>query len=274
MDRGIKTFEPGETVFKEGTRGSTAFVIVSGAVEVFRGSREKEVLLATLGKGQAFGEMGLINDQPRAASVRALTETRVVSINRDQFNDLLIKDASVLVPLIRGLFEKLRQPDEVLAAKPETIDGTPPEDKAFDVVMEGQTLEAKEALAKKRLQITKFPFLVGRASKNRDTDVFCLNDYFVKEERPYLVSRNHMAIDNIGGAIWVIDRGSAFGTIVNGREIGRKGAVSRVRLEGEENQIILGPVSSKYIFLLRVTPRQSPPWGNPRVDLSHAGEGS
>ncbi|MBU2499545.1 MAG: cyclic nucleotide-binding domain-containing protein [Proteobacteria bacterium] len=274
MERGIKTFQPGETVIREGARGTSAFIILSGAAEVFRGSKEKEILLATLGRGQVFGEMGLINDQPRAASIRALTEIKVMSVSRDRFNDLLIENPFILVPIMRGLFEKLRQVNEVLAGKSETIDGALYEDKAFDVVMEGQTMEAKEALAKTRLQITKFPFLIGRASRNRDTDVFCLNDLFVKEEKPYLVSRNQMAIDNIKGAIWVIDRGSAFGTIVNGREIGRKGGVTRVRLDDEENQIVLGPVNSKYIFLLRVIPRQYPPWRNPQIDLSHTREES
>jgi hypothetical protein len=50
----------------------------------------------------------------------------------------------------------------------------------------------------------------------------------------------------------VIDRGSAFGTIVNGKEIGHRTGVTRERLDKQENQVIIGPVTSKFIFLVKV----------------------
>ena len=230
----VRTFQPGETVIREGGRGTSAFIILSGAAEVFRGSGEREVLVATLERGQVFGEMGLIEDRPRPVTVKALTEIQVMSINRDRFNELLSEDPSILVPVMKSLFERLRQ-----------------------------LMEAKAALADSKRRITKFPFLIGRDSRKRDTDVFYLNDLFVKEERPYLVSRNHMAISHENGGIWVVDRGSAFGTIVNGKEIGRKRGVVRVRLDQEENQVVLGPATSRYIFLLTVIPKEYPPWRNP-----------
>ncbi len=69
-----------------------------------------------------------------------------------------------------------------------------------------------------------------------------------------MVSRNHIAVTNEAGAIWVVDRGSAFGTIVNGKEIGGQSGISRASLDKKENQIIIGPATSKYIFLLKVVP--------------------
>ncbi|MCX5879709.1 MAG: FHA domain-containing protein, partial [Deltaproteobacteria bacterium] len=103
--------------------------------------------------------------------------------------------------------------------------------------------------------IPKFPFLIGRDSKNTDTDVFYNNDLFLQEKEPYVVSRHHLAIHNERGAVWVIDRGSAFGTIVNGKEIGHRSGTTRARLEKQENQVIIGPATSKLIFLLKVSPR-------------------
>jgi hypothetical protein len=51
-----------------------------------------------------------------------------------------------------------------------------------------------------------------------------------------------------------VDRGSAFGTIVNGKEIGGSTGVFRIPLEREKNQIIIGPATSKFIYLLKVIP--------------------
>jgi pSer/pThr/pTyr-binding forkhead associated (FHA) protein len=70
-----------------------------------------------------------------------------------------------------------------------------------------------------------------------------------------VVSRNHLAVHNERGAVWVIDRGSAFGTIVNGKEIGHRTGTMRARLDKQENQVIIGPATSKFIFLLNVVPR-------------------
>jgi pSer/pThr/pTyr-binding forkhead associated (FHA) protein len=124
-------------------------------------------------------------------------------------------------------------------------------EKTYRVVLEGQTEEAKKCLGKQPLRVAKFPFLIGRDSQNPEVDVFHSNDLLIREEKPYVVSRNHVAVINEGGMLWVMDRGSAFGTIVNGKEIGGQSGVSRVPLDKAVNQVIIGPATSKYIFLLK-----------------------
>ncbi|MGD2125676.1 MAG: cyclic nucleotide-binding domain-containing protein [Desulfobacteraceae bacterium] len=250
-----KTFQPGEIVIKEGARGTSAYIILSGAVEVFKKSGDREVLMATLDRGQVFGEMGLIENRPRSATVRAITDLKVRRIDREHFNELLQKKPSVLIPIIKSLFERLRQASDMLAERSAGVDMEMGEERAFEVVMEGQTAEARNVLANVKLHTTKFPFLIGRDSENPDTDVFYNNDLFIKEKKPYVVSRNHMAIINEKGSMWLVDRGSAFGTVVNGREIGGQSGFTRARLDEEENQIILGPATSKFIFLLKVIPK-------------------
>lgn len=248
----VRVFDPGEIVIKEGSRDTSAFIILSGSAQVVKNSREGDVVVASLEEGQVFGEMGLIEDRPRSATVRAVGELKTRIITRDQFNELLTKRPSVLIPIIKSLFERLRQASEMLAEANRGARGVEGEEKAFEVIMEGRTREAMEVLGNCKRSITKFPFLIGRESANPDTDVFYSNDLFIREEKPYLVSRNHLAIKNEAGCVWVADRGSSFGTVVNGKEIGRDTGISRVRLDQEENQIIVGPVTSKFIFLLRV----------------------
>ncbi len=250
----IKTFEPGQRVLQEGTKGTSAFIVLSGAVQVLKRSGDKEIVVATLGEGQVFGEMGLIEDRPRSATVKAMTELTLQVISREGFNELLQKKPSVLIPIIKSLFERLRQASEMLAERAAAGEA---KEKAFEVILEGQTVEARRALGNCKRTISKFPFLVGRDSKDTETDVFYNNDLFLQEKEPYRVSRNHLAIHNERGGIWVIDRGSAFGTIVNGREIGQRIGETRARLDKQENQIIVGPPASKFIFTVRVTERRA-----------------
>ncbi len=78
-------FEPGETVFDEGDVGDKVFFVVQGEAVVERdGAR-----LATLTKGDVFGEASLISHQPRNASVRALTPLDAVVVEREAFDELL-----------------------------------------------------------------------------------------------------------------------------------------------------------------------------------------
>jgi hypothetical protein len=246
----IKAFEPGQIVIQEGTKGTSAFIVLSGVVEVLKRSGDKEIVVATLGEGQVFGEMGLIEDRPRSATVRAMTELKLRVISREGFNDLLQKKPAVLIPIIKSLFERLRQASDRLAERRGET-----KEQAFEVILEGQTVEARKALGDCKRTLSKFPFLIGRDSKNTEADVFYNNDLFLQEKEPYRVSRNHLAIHNERGGVWVIDRGSAFGTIVNGIEIGHRSGAIRARLDKQENQVIIGPVTSKFIFLLKVVPK-------------------
>jgi CRP/FNR family cyclic AMP-dependent transcriptional regulator len=250
----IQTFQHGETVIKEGTRGTSAFIILSGAVEVLKKSGKSEVSVATLGEGQVFGEMGLIEDRPRSATVRSLSELKVREIDREHFNELLRTKPSVLIPIMKSLFERLRQVSDLLAEGAPDSGRKSREERAFEVIMKGQTEEAGKVLEDRRFLITKFPFLIGREAHQSNSDVFYNNDLAISEKKPYVISRNHLAISNEGGALWIVDRGSAFGTIVNGQEIGGQTGLTRAPLDKEENQVIIGPATSGFIFLLKVVP--------------------
>ena len=252
-----ETFQSGDIIIEEGAKGSSAYVVLSGAVEVLKKSGKREVAVATLGEGKVFGEMGLIEDRPRSATVKALSEVQIRTIDRDQFNDLLKTKPAILIPIIKTLFERLREASNLLAQMASEPEKVSKKERSFEVVMEGQTAEAKRILDNQKLSITKFPFLIGRHSNNRETDVFYHNDLFIEESEPYVVSRNHMAIDNKGGRVWVVDRGSAYGTIVNGTEIGGQSGFFGIPLEKEKNQIIIGPVTSKFIYLLKVVPKSN-----------------
>jgi hypothetical protein len=78
-------FEPGEIVFRMGDSSECAYFIKSGEVEIVREEGRGEVVLATLSEGEYFGEMALLSDAPRNATVRARTRTVAEVIGKQNF---------------------------------------------------------------------------------------------------------------------------------------------------------------------------------------------
>lgn len=95
-------FEPGEVIFNQGDIGDKVYVIQKGECEVLRESGGEAVRLATLGKGEYFGEMAILQDVSRNATVKALTAMDVVMIEKHDFN--LLKAG---VPAFGQVFQEL-----------------------------------------------------------------------------------------------------------------------------------------------------------------------
>jgi glutaminase len=104
----LQKFKQGDVIIKEGSIGTSAYVIESGIVEVSRMERGGKVVLATLGKKQIIGEMGLIDDQTRSATVIALVDTKLRQITRHGFNKLFEKDPKIVLPFVKALIERLK----------------------------------------------------------------------------------------------------------------------------------------------------------------------
>ena len=102
-------------VFKEGEIGTEMFIIQSGQVEILkRQSDAEERQLAVLGQGDFFGEMSILEDLPRTASVRALANCKLVQINGSTFDNMLRKNPEIAVRMMRKLSRRLRETDAML----------------------------------------------------------------------------------------------------------------------------------------------------------------
>jgi NADH dehydrogenase len=97
-------FEPGDVVFRQGDLGDNVYVIEKGDCEVLREENGVPRLLATLGRGDYFGEMALLSDKTRNATIRAQTATDVLIIPKQDFNKLRQS-----VPAFEGVFRALAQ---------------------------------------------------------------------------------------------------------------------------------------------------------------------
>jgi CRP-like cAMP-binding protein len=117
-----RQFEKGQSIIKEGEQGDELFVLFRGKVDVLKGG----LRIATLKAGGHFGEMGLVDQAPRSATVVALDETSAVSIDRDSLLKLMRRDSLLAVKLlwsfVQVLSERLRNTNDALAGLKHELD--------------------------------------------------------------------------------------------------------------------------------------------------------
>jgi EAL domain-containing protein (putative c-di-GMP-specific phosphodiesterase class I)/CRP-like cAMP-binding protein len=101
-------FEAQEVVFQWGDPGDSAFVIEKGCVEVLTGAGTAQRRIAMLTEGAMFGEVALLDRQPRTATVRTLVPTRLIRIERSHVEELLLRSDSVIQYLMQLLLERFR----------------------------------------------------------------------------------------------------------------------------------------------------------------------
>jgi CRP-like cAMP-binding protein len=116
----VKRVMPGETIFKEGEPAREMFVILDGEIEVLKKSRRgRETRVAILGPNDCFGEMSIIDMQPRSATVRALGPARMLKITTEEMDALYRHDLKsytlIVLNIARDLSRRLRVTDGLLA---------------------------------------------------------------------------------------------------------------------------------------------------------------
>ncbi len=102
----------GETIFYKGTTGNQLYVVLSGQVAILDGKER----IATLSLGDMFGEMALVNEEPRSATAVAIEPCHLFMLNETTFHKLLTKHVSVqlLLNIIKTLSHRLRISNEKL----------------------------------------------------------------------------------------------------------------------------------------------------------------
>jgi CRP/FNR family cyclic AMP-dependent transcriptional regulator len=251
-------YKSGEIIIRENDQGESAYVINSGRVEVTKYLRGKNIHLTYLYPGETFGEMSMIDDKPRSATVTAADDTEVGVIQRDQFLETLNSNPEVALKLLKTVFERFREASAMIAQlqKDDTTVTSVAELEPLDfliragaVVLAGATPKAAQALPQNPLPIKRFPFRIGRKSN----DPLAHNDLYIPDSAPFRVSRHHVALVKHGGHIGVMDRGSTLGAIVDGQPLGGKhGNPGPVLLGATGGTLILGTEESPFRFQLVV----------------------
>lgn len=113
-----RRFVPQNTlIMKQGEAGNSAYLIQSGSVEVYTEHEGKTIKLAELGVGQIFGEMALIFDDPRAASVRATEDCNLIVITRQSFKEKLERSDPTIKAIVQMFSKRILSANNAMTNK-------------------------------------------------------------------------------------------------------------------------------------------------------------
>ena len=114
---GRKSFPRGATIISAGDTTDSLYVIISGRLKVMMSDDEgREVILAILSSGEYFGEMGLLDDHPRSATVVALEPCELLSLSKRDFKKCLEDNFELAMTVMRGLVRRLREADKKIGS--------------------------------------------------------------------------------------------------------------------------------------------------------------
>ena len=145
-----RTYKRGEMICHEHERPDGLFIIKDGMVEIFQtieiDGKPAEIILGKIGSRAIFGEMGIIDHQPRSASARALGPTTLVFISRAAFQQHLQQMPPWVAILIRTIVQRLRETNHRLAEALEHASSEPVKTQQPEIVLSHGGEEGEELL--------------------------------------------------------------------------------------------------------------------------------
>ena len=114
MSRYERRYKNGEVIFREGEPSRSAYVLVSGQIELIKENGSTPIRLALLQLGEMFGEMGLVDNSPRSATARAVIDVVVDLVEKEEFLQAVKETPDVALTVIGNLAERLRATNELV----------------------------------------------------------------------------------------------------------------------------------------------------------------
>ncbi|MHB1193532.1 MAG: GGDEF domain-containing protein [Longimicrobiales bacterium] len=109
-------FRSGADIVQIGAPGRSLYLVMDGLVQVIYPSSSADFELARLGVGDFFGEMALLNDKPRSATVRALTPVDLVALDKEDFRRVVSETPGLALQLLAALSMRIRNADEQISS--------------------------------------------------------------------------------------------------------------------------------------------------------------
>jgi CRP-like cAMP-binding protein len=154
-----KKFEKDEVIFSEDTQGDGMYIIETGRVRVFKtilsADGKKEIELCTLGPKAMFGEMSIIDDNPRSATVQAVSPTVCTVITRKIFEEQLEHIPVWMVNMIKILVMRLRETNDKLRTIIEQYGPNAPADTGRVITVDEDASTQKEGAAHQTMSQTR-----------------------------------------------------------------------------------------------------------------------
>jgi CRP-like cAMP-binding protein len=108
FERYGKTYPAGATIFKEGDIGAEMFIIQAGQVKITKKTANEEKTLVILSEGDFFGEMAVIDREPRSASAVAIAETKCIVLNQEVFEATMQSNIHIVKKILRNMSARIR----------------------------------------------------------------------------------------------------------------------------------------------------------------------
>jgi len=115
-----KAFKAGDIVFSQGEAGASMYIVQSGAVQIYLPSKDKDmppVVLKDVRTGEFFGELAIFDDKPRSASVRALVDTVLLELTREELAEHLGPSRTAAMTILAEMAERLRETNAMLSQR-------------------------------------------------------------------------------------------------------------------------------------------------------------
>ena len=104
-------------IMAAGDQIDSLYIVISGRLKVMMGDADgKEVILSLIGPGEYFGEMGLIDDSPRSASVVSIEPCELLCVAKRDFKKCLVENFEMSTAVMRGLVRRLREADRKIGS--------------------------------------------------------------------------------------------------------------------------------------------------------------
>lgn len=110
-----KEYKSGEAIVCQDAVGNCMYIIQEGQAEVYREENGREIRIAVLNEGDFFGEMSIFEREVRAATVKALGDVRVLTIDKKTFMRRIQKDPSLAFDIVRTMSQRIRQLNHEIA---------------------------------------------------------------------------------------------------------------------------------------------------------------
>lgn len=157
-----QTLDTGEIICKEGSEANRFFIILTGAVEVWKDYYQKEPdMLAVHGPGHLFGEMALVDELPRSATVIAREKTELLYIYRDDFQRIIKENSSIALSIMKSVSAMIRKSNESF------VEGLREKNRKLEIAYKELQEAQEELLRSERLSaIGKFSSLILHDIRN------------------------------------------------------------------------------------------------------------
>jgi CRP/FNR family transcriptional regulator, cyclic AMP receptor protein len=115
FERHVRLFDQGAVIFRENDEGGEMFIIIQGLVEIRKSTGpSSSKILTTLQKGDMFGEMAIIEKQPRSATAVAIQPTRVLVLNEKLYDSMVATNPDFARKMNKVLSERIRRADAII----------------------------------------------------------------------------------------------------------------------------------------------------------------